>query len=306
MAGISTRLRLPVAAPFDLALVVHGHGWVELAPFRWDGTTLRINTYVGDRVHALAIRQGRDALNVTVTSPRKLRPAERDALRQRVRRVLALDEDLTEFWARCEAHPDLAWVAEHGAGRLLRSPTRFEDLMKILFTTNCTWANTRTMSDRLVAELGERCPEGERCFPRPERCAERDEQFWRERVRVGYRSRAARHLSEAFASGELSDELLEDPERPTEDLRQLILSLPGFGPYGAGQALRLLGRYDDLAIDSAVRAEMARRQGKRKPPSDKALARRYASFEEFAGLALWMDFAAKWHDAWHAGELPGW
>jgi N-glycosylase/DNA lyase len=35
--------------------------------------------------------------------------------------------------------------------------------------------------------------------------------------------------------------------------------------------------------------------GKKKPPSDKTVARRYASFHPYDGLALWMDLTAEWH-----------
>src|SRR6266545_2400997 len=47
--------------------------------------------------------------------------------------------------------PDLRWALARGAGRLLRSPTVFEDAVKTLCTTNCSWALTRLMVERLCA-----------------------------------------------------------------------------------------------------------------------------------------------------------
>ena len=77
------------------------------------------------------------------------------------------------------------------------------------------------------------------------------------------------------------------------ELRRHLLALPGFGPYAAGQAMRLLGRYEDLALDSWVRKEVAGLLGGR--VSDAKIADAYAPFDEFAGLALWMDVTARWH-----------
>jgi N-glycosylase/DNA lyase len=78
-------------------------------------------------------------------------------------------------------------------------------------------------------------------------------------------------------------------------VRKRLLALDGFGPYAAGQALRLLGRYDDLALDSWCRARIAQTLGRRKAPRDTAIARSYAGFGSYKGLALWCDLTAEWH-----------
>lgn len=206
--------------------------------------------------------------------------------------MLALDIELTAFWRRCARTRGMGWVARRGAGRMLRSATLFEDLLKLLMTTNCTWANTVTMVDRVVAALGRAGPAGARAFPTAQSCADRDEGFWRDTVRAGYRAPHCRVLAQGFASGTLSREL-EDPELPTDELRRRLLDLPGFGPYAVGQALRLLGRFDDLALDSWVRSKAAQLHGL---TDDRAIAERYSSFAVWAGLALWMDVTREWHE----------
>ncbi|HLT38607.1 MAG TPA: Fe-S cluster assembly protein HesB, partial [Enhygromyxa sp.] len=198
------------------------------------------------------------------------------------------------FWARCAAKPRLRWVGERGAGRLMRSPTLFEDLLKLLMTTNCAWSNTKSMVARTTEALGRRGPTGSSAFPSAATCAAVSEQFWRDEVRAGYRAPHCRALAEGFASGSLTTERFCDPELSTDELRARLLALPGFGPYAAGQALRLLGRYDDLALDSWVRKRAAELHNLQ-AGDDKAIARRYAEFEDFAGLALWMDVTAEWH-----------
>ncbi|MGB1698585.1 MAG: Fe-S cluster assembly protein HesB, partial [Nannocystaceae bacterium] len=177
-------------------------------------------------------------------------------------------------------------------GRLLRAPTLFEDQLKILFTTNCTWTNTQHMSAALVDALGARGPTGRRAFPSAAVCARKSPAWWRARIRVGYRAEACAHLSRLAAKGDdrLDPTARAEPTRDVRALRKALQERPGFGPYAAGQALRLLGHYDDLALDAAVRSHLS--EGR----SDAELCADYTSFGAFAGLALWMDFSRRWLD----------
>ena len=150
------------------------------------------------------------------------------------------------------------------------------------------------MTGRLVSTLGRPGPTGLRAFPSAVVCARRREGFYRDAVRAGYRAPHCAKLARGFASGKLQDELTE-PGLSTDELRKRLLALPGFGPYAAGQALRLLGRYDDLALDSWCRTKLARIRRRKKPPSDETIRRSYARFGQYRGLALWMDLTADWH-----------
>ena len=299
------RLRLRVPEPFELDVVLRGHGWVALAPHRYErergrmGSTLDLAALAdgGGRgpVVDLELSQAGERLSVELRARSRL---DRKAL-QRVRRALttslALEVDLSPFWARCRAHERLAWVHQRGAGRLLRSPTLFEDLLKLLMTTNCSWANTKSMVERTTLALGRRGPSGRRAFPSARRCAREGESFWRDEIRVGYRAAHCQALAEGFASGRLARADFDDPELPTAELRARLLALPGFGPYAAGQALRLLARFDDLALDSWIRKRATELHGL-PAGDDTAIARRYAAFDEYAGLAVWMDVTRAWHE----------
>ena len=167
--------------------------------------------------------------------------------------------------------------------------------MKLLFTTNCSWAATQGMTERLAAGLGEVAPSGLRAFPRPEACAGAGERFFRDQVRAGYRAPRAVALAREFAEGRLSDADFVDPAISTEELRERLLALPGFGPYAAGQALRLLGRYEDLALDSWCRARLAASEGRAKPRTDRAIEKSYERYGIYRGLVLWMELTADWH-----------
>ncbi len=304
------RSYLRVPAPFDLDVVLRGHGWVALAPHRYHRDEGRLHTVIdlaalgwprGQVVDvvleaAAPMPVGSARLRVRTRARQALGLAELAAIRTAIATSLNLQLDLAPFWQRCATLERLRWVPERGAGRLQRSPTLFEDLLKLLFTTNCTWANTVSMVERTCAALGRRGPAGVPAFPSARRCAGMDESFWREEVRVGYRAAHCVALAEGFASGELCTEHFDDPALSTAELRKRLLALPGFGPYAAGQALRLLGRFDDLALDSWVRKRAADLH--RLPEGDdRAIARVYAEFDRYAGLALWMDVTREWHVA---------
>jgi N-glycosylase/DNA lyase len=298
MSAAPLRWTLRPVAPYDFATAIRGHGWFDLPPHRWDpdGGVLETAAAVAGRAFDLRVSAAADgAPRVRVAAAERPVPAVLAQLRAACRRMLRVDVDLREFWAECGRHARLGWVPERRAGHLMQSPTLFEDLLKILFTTNCSWSLTRSMARNLVEALGPDAPSGRRAFPPAEVCAAQDEAFWRERVRVGYRARHCVSLARGFAEGRLRPADFEDPELPVEELRRRLLALPGFGPYAVGHALRGLGHYEDLALDSWCRGRMAELLGRRRPPADSWFEREYRRFGRFAGLALWMELTADWH-----------
>ncbi|HEY6064545.1 MAG TPA: hypothetical protein VIY96_00220, partial [Thermoanaerobaculia bacterium] len=61
-------------------------------------------------------------------------------LRAIARRVFSLDLDLSSARRSFAHEPVLAGALARRCGRMLRAPTLFEDAVKMLFTTNCSWA----------------------------------------------------------------------------------------------------------------------------------------------------------------------
>jgi len=230
-------------------------------------------------------------------------------------RALALDEDLAPFRelaGALEARrasgggrelPDLRWALQRGAGRLLRSPTVFEDAVKTLCTTNCSWSLTRVMVARLCGALGEPGPDGTKAFPTPEAMARRPESFYRERIRAGYRAPSLRTLARAVAGGALDLEGLRSPRLATQELLQRLMALDGFGPYAAEHLARLLGRHDFLALDSWTRGRLKALRGLRRVPADASVRRWYRPYGRWAGLAMWLEVTADWFEP--AGAGPG-
>jgi 3-methyladenine DNA glycosylase/8-oxoguanine DNA glycosylase len=292
----TTRATLRANGPYDLGVALRGHGWVDLAPHRLEATGLRTVFEVdgaGVDVSVSAAEGG--SVRIAAVRAGAWTRTQKEDLRRALRRSLRLDVDLSSFWDVCARSPELAWVPRKRAGHLMQSGTLFEDLLKILFTTNCSWSLTRTMARRLVDALGAPAPSGGRGFPSAVTCADQPESFWREEVRAGYRARHCVALSAAFAASDAVVSGLEDPDLTTPELRTRLLALPGFGSYAVGHALRGLGRYDDLALDSWCRAKMREILGRREAPKDAWFERRYRPFGAFAGLALWMELTADWH-----------
>ena len=293
----ATSTTLATKRPFELALALHGHGWIHLPPHRWDEAKGQwsVPLRLGRQVVAAHVRQSRASVTARLVGARRLGARDVAESRRQLAHMLRLHDDLARFWSMCEGKPRLDWVARRGGGRLLRSATLFEDLLKILFTTNCTWAATTSMTQKLVDAIGDDAPDGLRAFPTAAQCA-REPAFFRDVVRAGYRADACAQLARAFADGAVCDASFADTTIDTATMRKRLLALRGFGPYAAGQALRLLGRYDDLALDSWCRAQMASILGRAQAPGDAWFSRRYAGFGDCAGLAMWCEVTADWHE----------
>lgn len=247
-------------------------------------------------VAELQVRPGKAQLNVRAEATRALSSDDRAFIRATVRDVLCLDEDLSELYGLLRSDPERRWAVKLGAGRILRAPTAFEDMVKLLMTTNCTWQVTRGMVTRLIDALGEAGPSGHKAFPRPASMAERSPKFFKDVVRAGYRAEALAELSRKVASGQIDPEAWRHEPPPADELSDELLALRGFGPYAAGHMLRMLGYYRELCLDSWVRSKLARLAGRTKPFADKTVQRRYAKFGDWAGLVLWLDVTRDWFE----------
>jgi N-glycosylase/DNA lyase len=307
--------------PVDLRRTLLSHGVAELPPTAPDadgrGATVTLATPEGPRtVHigtsAPVSLQGNPssiapavAVDLADTGPPPA-PQTSAALTAAVRRMLCLDDDLAGFYAAVAEDPDLAWAAR-GAGRLLRSPTVFEDVVKTVCTTNCAWSATERMVGALVGRLGEPAPGAPpgdvagRAFPTPEVMAAAGDDFYAGVARAGYRGAYLREIARRVAAGEQDLEGLLATSRadmPDEEVERRLLELPGVGPYAAAHVMLLLGRHSLLVLDSWTRPKYARLMGKPKgrPVTDRTIARRFRRYREHAGLAFWLVLTHDWMD----------
>ena len=294
------RVRLSLPSDFSFDGVVRSHGWYDLPPFSYqrEEGVLRTSFECGSLTPSLSRKErkkGAASLAFRVGGGRleaESNCLDKVSLLSIARRVFALDVDLDRFARSVAGDPVLARALASGRGRILRAPSLFEDAVKMLLTTNCSWAATKGMVARLIAEAGA----GGRAFPTPEAVAALSVSKLKTKIRCGYRAESLARFARRVARGKLDLSAWERTDASANETRAAILAEHGFGPYAAEGLLRILGRHEYLALDSWVRQEYRRRYPGSRRTTDRAIARRYARYGVHRGLALWLDMTSHWHE----------
>jgi N-glycosylase/DNA lyase len=232
---------------------------------------------------------------VDVQTKYSVSSTQEDEIRHQLSSSLRLDEDLTDFYRIARRHAQFQWIPRLKAGRLLRAPTVFEDIVKMICTTNCTWALTTVMVQNLTAKLGEKFNDHAHSFPTPERLAGVTERLMRKEIRTGYRSPYLLELAERVASGKLDLESWRTSTLPTDRLYKEVRAVKGVGDYAAGNILKLLGRYDYLGLDSWVRAQFYKLYRNGRKVGDRTIERLFAPYGRWRGLFFWLDMTRDWY-----------
>lgn len=298
------KFTLSARPPFNFLSVVDSHGWRQLAPFSYDETTntlcyiLRLSN---GRVIELNVREAGDGVSVETD---KLDRMERKEVADKVTWMFGLDLDFSRFYAASRGEPKLALAKKRALGRVLRSPTLFEDVIKTILTTNTLWGATKNMTLKLVNEFGLALSGGlsaseasvskpevearfKRAFPTPEAIAASTPETLKEKIRVGYRAPAIHQLAARIASGAFGLEALKTSELPTLELRKELLKINGVGPYAAANLLLILGRSDFIPVDSWALKLVSHEWNRGKPVTGKEVEKRFEKWGEFKGLAFW-------------------
>ena len=290
-------LTIPTPPEFNFKRTVISHGWYGLLPFELEREKWilhRVLDLFDDKPVSIAV-SGRK-LKLRIQTSRRLSQRSVKKVIADVRHMLRLDDDMASSYGMVSGEADFAWVFDQGAGRMLRSPTVFEDLVKMICTTNCSWALTEKMVTGLVQNLGKESNDGKRTFPTAEAMALMPVKFYTDEVRAGYRAPYFKELADRVASGELNVEQWLHSPLPTADLIKEMRGVKAVGPYAAENLLKLLGRYDGLALDSWTRAKFFVVRNNGRKASDKKIARFYSRFKEWRGLVLWCDVTRDWLD----------
>ncbi|TVQ81150.1 MAG: hypothetical protein EA380_02420 [Phycisphaeraceae bacterium] len=239
---MGSRLRIKPPEDYLFKRDVCSYGYFLLAPNRWDpeSCTLTRPLLLDHSVAVLTIGQSKDApgADLIVQSDIALDRAQQREARCRVERMLRLDEhDLSHFH-----RVDSRWKRS-GRGRLFRSPTLFEDIVKTVTNCNVTWAGTMNMNARLCEVISP-------SFPSPRQLSRKRPATLRSRCGVGYRDERIVALAKLAVAGEIDEDWYADPSNSDEAVRERLLALPGIGPYAAANIMQLLGRYASLALDT--------------------------------------------------------
>ena len=280
-----------IASPkaFSFERIIDGHGWSRLAPFAFERETATLCYVFENAGEPIAAAISADGKNIKIEIKHAVNSATEARIRRDVRHILRFDDDLQGFYQLTKRDRRLAWIGKNKAGRLLRSPTVYEDLVKTLCTTNCSWALTVKMTANLVGKLGAVNADGARAFPTAERMADAPEDFYRNEIRAGYRSPYFIELAQNVASGAIDPESWLDSDLPTDALKKEMKKIKGVGNYAAETLLKLVGRYDGLALDSMLRARFYRQHNAGEICADRAISEFYEPFADWRGLAIWCD-----------------
>src|ERR1051325_3446460 len=202
-------MQIQISTPrnFNFQRTVLSHGWCVLPPFEFDRekwTLTRVIDLARAQPITITVSAGKRALAVELSRAAGKRAVEKIA--RDVRHMFRLDDNMNTFYADVSSDAEFSWIANEGAGRLLRSPTVFEDLVKMMCTTNCSWALTEKMVSGLVQNLGREADDGRRSFPDAAAMAEMPLKFFVDEVRAGYRAPYLKELAGRVGSGELNVE----------------------------------------------------------------------------------------------------
>jgi len=303
-------LQLTVKSPYDFVQSVQDYGWVSLAPCRWlpeEGILQRVERLSTGKVVLARIKEvgksqgtspdGLVILNVEAASAEALTDVEKAELGANLRWMLRLDEDFEPFYKRARGDEHLWGVLKSGRGRLLRSPSLFEDVVKTICTTNTTWRQTKGMVQRLVDLLGTPYPidPALRAFPTPEQVAAADVETLQGEVRMGYRSAYIHQLAGEVVAGRFPGNGSKSGSRSwkfsrnSAELKKQLKAIKGVGEYAANTLLMILGHYGELALDSEMKTFVKERYFNGETVTDKEILAVYDGWEEWRYLAYWFD-----------------
>ncbi|KAL3159278.1 hypothetical protein ABBQ32_011240 [Trebouxia sp. C0010 RCD-2024] len=179
-----------------------------------------------------------------------------------------------------------------GFGRLFRSPTVWEDLIKSVLLCNCGWSRTLAMNQALCAAVGRGA------FPSPAMLVQAGVQRLQSQCGLGYRAKTLLNLAVQVDDGEVDLAGLEDPGLSAKDLYQRLMRLPGVGPFTAANMLQLLGHYSQIPCDS----ETVRHLQKAHKLTACTMANVQQQAQQVYAKYAPYQFLAYWHELWRDYE----
>jgi 3-methyladenine DNA glycosylase/8-oxoguanine DNA glycosylase len=244
-------LKIAPPADFSLPRDVCSYGYFVLMPNYWDVSRQTLSRVLEFDVKpsACVIDQAGEGNGGVICArfDRKLDRAEQGQAKAQIGRMLCLDHSAADLRAFHRVDP--RWK-KSGKGRLFRSPTLFEDVIKTVTSCNVTWPSTVNMNRRLCEVCGRKSVSGAYSFPSAKKLARTRLGTLRGRCRVGYRDQRIIDLARLFVSGHIDEEWLTDSSASDDEVFKFLISLPGIGPYAGGNIMQLLGRYSRLAVDT--------------------------------------------------------
>ena len=291
---MGSRFGIRCVDDYELKRDVCSYGYFLLAPNVWDPTkaTLTRTLDVGEGPVRLVIGQpGGRGREVRVVADRAMGRGEIAEAKRRLVRMLRVDDDVSAFH-----RVDPRWK-KSGRGRLFRSATFFEDVIRTVTNCNITWPGTMLINERLCEVINP-------AFPAAEQLARRRPASLRQRCKVGYRDARIVELAKLFAGGDVDVGWFEDAGTGDDEVEKELRSWPGIGPYAAANIMQLLGRYSRIALDteSVRHGRMVLGMEGESGSIMKRLAKHYEPFGAHKFRSYWFElwdfYEAKKGSAW--------
>lgn len=294
---------------FSLSQTICSYGYFCLAPNRWvpsgfrskerddEGYLVRPMTLIYNRkeieneqgrnwhkTFLVAIGQNTETRTVVVAlrSSSSIDEIYCKELTKQIDRMLRLDTNLDNFY---ELHVE---AKERGFGRLYRSPTLFEDMVKTITNCNMKWNGTIEMNAKLCRRIGT-----DGAFPTPDEINRVGSDFLKENCRVGYRDKYIWGLANDVVEGRLDLREFESMDNIREDIQKRLLKIKGIGPYASNNILQLMGYFNVHPYDTETvrlwKEEFGASSSATKADVFKKAKAHYAQFNEYSFIAYWFD-----------------
>lgn len=283
---------IPLHEPFNFKAAITDYGWWMLAPNYWnneDHLFYRPVQLSNGKNILLCISKHDNQLIIETETNISLENNDIKEIKDQVSWMFRLQDTFEPLYALCHDYEELLHIPTKRKGRLLRSPTLFEDVVKVILTTNTRWKQTMNMVSNLVNGLGESVETNHqhefKTFPTPERVLEAGEAYLKEHVRVGYRST---YIIDASTKALDPDFDLESYKLLKSDITNLS-DIKGIGPYAFNTLAMILGKYDLLPVDSEYKAHVIKKYFNGEKPSKQKLESVYDKWGNYKFLAYWYD-----------------
>jgi DNA-3-methyladenine glycosylase II len=281
---MSASVPIKCREPFDFQLSLKAMRSFGLPPASPDVAVLRMGVRLGDVPTLLEMCQ-KGPSSAVMTAEARPQPASPDSLHGVAARVLSADLDLQPFYDLAVGHPVLGALTRAMYGlKAFRPASPFDMLVIAVVEQQISLVAAQHIRARLVARFGAEV-EGEPVFPTPAALAAASLD---ELTACGLSRRKAEYiwgLAAKVAGGEFDLEALE--AAPSDEVRERIVALRGFGPWSADYFLiRGLARPDALpADDLGIRTIVGKMLGDGSRPSAEEVGALLAPLAPYRGLA---------------------
>ena len=280
LKNLNLRAKIRISKPpyFSLKNTVLSNGWANLYPYRWYDGKLAGTFQLKGKAFDFCVSESMKCLFLEIYGD--LDGICRRQIVEKFKYAFSFDFPVNKFITFCSEidREDLINLAKLGWGRLLRGFSPWEDAVKTLLTTNCTWSNTKKMTEKFCKNLGGRTLKQNYIFPSPKSVVEHADLL--DKLGLGYRAEYLFSLAERICSEEvILENCLAGNGNSFEESSKTIYSLLGFGNYATEHLLVLYGWYRSLPIDREVMKYLGIKPNKRgNPPKS---TNHYSEFSDF-------------------------